>query len=88
MKKKIEAIQETNIEELETEQVVEILEEVNDAGLENLDEVSEDVLEVVAEVVEQSIEKADELTEEQQEVVAEVLGFTETEDVQVISRSR
>ena len=66
---------------------MEILEEVNDAGLENLDEVSEDVLEVVAEVVEQSIEKAEELTEEQQEVVAEVLGFTETEDVQVISRS-
>ena len=53
----------------------------------NLDEVSEDVLEVVAEVVEQSIEKVDELTEEQQEVVAEVLGFTETEDVEVIAEA-
>ena len=87
VEEKIEAIQETNVEELETEQVVEIIEEVNDAGLENLDEVSEDVLEVVAEVVEQSIAKADELTEEQQEVVAEVLGFTETEDVQVIAEA-
>ena len=87
VEEKIEAIQETNVEELETEQVVEIIEEVNDAGLENLDEVSEDVLEVVAEVVEQSIEKADELTEEQQEVVAEVLGFTETEDVEVLAEA-
>jgi len=87
VEEKIEAIQETNVEELETEQVVEIIEEVNDAGLENLDEVSEDVLEVVSEVVEQSIAKADELTEEQQEVVAEVLGFTETEDVQVIAEA-
>ena len=87
VEEKIEAIQETEVEELETEQVVEIIEEVNDAGLENLDEVSEDVLEVVAQVVEQSIEKADELTVEQQEVVAEVLGFTETEDVQVIAEA-
>ena len=87
VEEKIEAIQETNVEELETEQVVDIIEEVNDAGLENLDEVSEDVLEVVAEVVEQSIEKADELTEEQQEVVAEVLGFTETEDVEVLAEA-
>ena len=87
VEEKIEAIQESNVEELETEQVVEIIEEVNDAGLENLDEVSEDVLEVVAEVVEQSIEKADELTEEQQEVVAEVLGFTETEDVEVLAEA-
>ena len=87
VEEKIEAIQGTNVEELKTEQVVEIIEEVNDAGLENLDEVSEDVLEVVAEVVEQSIAKADELTEEQQEVVAEVLGFTETEDVQVIAEA-
>ena len=87
VEEKIEAIQETNVEELETEQVMEIIEEVNDAGLENLAEVSEDVLKVVAEVVEQSIEKADELTVEQQEVVAEVLGFTETEDVEVLAKA-
>ena len=87
VEEKIKAIQENNVKELETEQVVEIIEEVNDAGLENLAEVSEDVLEVVAEVVEQSIAKADELTQEQQEVVAEVLGFTETKDVEVLAKA-
>ena len=87
VEEKIKVIQETNVKELETEQVVEIIEEVNDAGLENLAEVSEDVLEVVAEVVEQSIAKADELTQEQQEVVAEVLGFTETKDVEVLAKA-
>ena len=87
VEEKIKAIQENNVKELETEQVVEIIEEVNDAGLENLAEVSEDVLEVVAEVVEQSIAKAEELTQEQQEVVAEVLGFTETKDVEVLAKA-
>ena len=83
-----EAIEEY-VEELETVEVVEILEEVNDVGLENLAEVSEEVIEVVAQVVEEviTIAQEEELTEEQVEVVAEVLGFTETEDVEIIAEA-
>ena len=85
---KEEAI-EQYVEELETEEVIEVLEEVNDVGLNNIAEVSEDVIEVVAKVVEEVIEIAQEedLTEEQVEVVAEVLGFEETEDVEVIAEA-
>ena len=85
---KEEAIEEF-VEELETEEVVEILEEINDVGVENLAEVSQEVIEVVAQVVEEVITIAQEevLTEEQTEVVAEVLGFTETEDVQIIAEA-
>ncbi len=85
---KEEAIEEF-VEELETEEVVEILEEINDVGVENLAEVSEEVVEVVAQVVEEVITIAQEevLTEEQTEVVAEVLGFTETEDVQIVAEA-
>ena len=83
-----EAIEEY-VEELETVEVVEIIKEVNDAGLENLAKVSKDVLEVVAQVVEEviTIAQEEELTEEQVEVVAEVLGFTETEDVEIIAEA-
>ena len=85
---KEEAIEEF-VEELETEEVVEILEEINDVGVENLAEVSQEVIEVVAQVVEEVITIAQEevLTEEQTEVVAEVLGFTETEDVQIVAEA-
>lgn len=85
---KEEAIEEF-VEELETEEVVEILEEINDVGVENLAEVSQEVIEVVAQVVEEVITIAQEevLTQEQTEVVAEVLGFTETEDVQIIAEA-
>ena len=77
------------VEQLETEEVVEILEEVNDVGLENIAEVSDEVIEVVAQVVEQVIQIAneEELTEEQVEVVSEILGFKDTEDVQLIAES-
>ena len=85
---KEEAIEEF-VEELETEEVVQILEEINDVGVENLAEVSQEVIEVVAQVVEEAITIAQEevLTEEQTEVVAEVLGFTETEDVQIVAEA-
>jgi len=85
---KEEAIEEF-VEELETEEVVQILEEINDVGVENLAEVSQEVIEVVAQVVEEVITIAQEevLTEEQTEVVAEVLGFTETEDVQIVAEA-
>ena len=77
------------VEELETEEAVEIIEQVNDAGLENLTEVSEDVIEVVAKVVEEVIEIAQEetLTEEQVEIVAEVLQVDNKDDVQVIANN-
>ena len=77
------------VEQLETEEVVEILEEVNDVGLENIAEVSDEVIEVVAQVVEEVIQIAneEELTEEQVEVVSEILGFKDTEDVQLIAES-
>jgi hypothetical protein len=83
-----EAIQEY-VEELETVEVVEILEEVNDVGLENIADVSEEVIEVIAQVVEKviAIAQEEELTEEQVEVVAEVLGFTKTEDVEIIAEA-
>ena len=85
---KEEAI-EQYVEELETEEVIEVLEEVNDIGLDNIAEVSEDVIEVVAQVVEEviTIAQEEELTEEQVEVVAEVLGFEETEDVEIIAEA-
>ena len=85
---KEEAI-EQYVEELETEEVIEVLEEVNDIGLNNIAEASQDVIEVVAQVVEEviTIAQEEELTEEQVEVVAEVLGFKETEDVEIIAEA-
>ncbi len=85
---KEEAI-EQYVKELETEEVIEVLEEVNDIGLNNIAEVSKDVIEVVAQVVEEviTIAQEEELTEEQVEVVAEVLGFEETEDVEIIAEA-
>jgi Lhr-like helicase len=76
------------VEELETEQVVEILDEVADVRVENLKQVSEDVIEVVAKVVEKAVEEIEELNDEQKEVVGEVLGFDEEtakEDVEIIA---
>ena len=85
---KEEAI-EQYVKELETKEVIEVLEQVNDVGLDNIAEVSQDVIEVVAQVVEEVVQIAqeEELTEEQIEVVAEVLGFEETEDVKTIAEA-
>jgi hypothetical protein len=85
----IENIKEVEVNELETDEVIEVLTEVVDVGVENLDLVSEDVLEVIEEVVEQVIEIAqeEELTEEQIEVVAEVFNFEEKEDVEVLAEA-
>jgi hypothetical protein len=85
----VEDIKEVEVEELETEQVIEVLAEVADVGVENLTEVSEDVLEVVSEVIEEVITIATEevLTEEQVEVVQEVLNLEEPEDVQIIAEA-
>ena len=80
-----EAIEEY-VEELETEEVIEVLEEVNDVGVQNLEEVSEEVQEVIQAVVEEAIEDVEELTEEQVAVVAEVLQVQE-DDVEIIAEA-
>ena len=80
-----EAVEEY-VEELETEEVIEVLEEVNDVGVQNLSQVTEETQEIIQAVVEEAIEDIEELTEEQIEVVAEVLQV-EAEDVEIIAES-
>jgi len=82
---KEEAIQEY-VQELTNEEASEVLEEVNDIGVQNLEQVSEEVQEVVQAVVEEAIDNVEELTEEQVEVVAEVLQV-ETEDVVIVAEA-
>ena len=74
------------MQELDTEEVVEVLEEVNDIGVQNLEQATEEVQEIVQAVVEEAIEEIEELTEEQVEVVAEVLQV-QTEDVEIIAEA-
>jgi hypothetical protein len=74
------------VEEATVEEVVEVLEQVNDIGVQNLDQATEEVQEVVQAVVEEAIADVAELTEEQVEVVAEVLQV-EAEDVAIIAES-
>ena len=74
------------MQELATEEVVEVLEEVNDIGVQNLEQASEEVQEVVQAVVEEAIDDIEILTEEQVEVVAEVLQV-QTEDVEIIAEA-
>ena len=81
-----EVIESIVVEEATTEEVIEVLEEVNDVGVQNLEDVSEEVQEVVQEIVEDAIDNVEELTEEQVEVVAEVLQV-ETEDVEIIAEA-
>jgi hypothetical protein len=82
----VEIIEDIVIEEVTVEEVVEILEEVNDIGVQNLSSVTEETQDVIQEVVEEAIADVAELTEEQVEVVAEVLQI-ETEDVAIIAES-
>ena len=86
----LEEVIEEFVEELETEELVVVVEQVAEVGVENLavaDEQTVKVIQaVVAEVVD--VETVEELTEEEVEVVAEVLGFTEEEaqeDVKIIA---
>ena len=80
----VEIIKNIVIEEVTVEEVVEILEEVNDIGVQNLSSVTEETQDVIQEVVEEAIADVAELTEEQVEVVAEILQV-ETEDVAIIA---
>jgi len=84
-KAKEEAIQEY-VQDLTNEEASEVLEEVNDIGVQNLDQATEEIQEVVQAVVEEAIADVAELTEEQVEVVAEVLQV-EAEDVAIIAES-
>tara|TARA_Y100000004_G_scaffold182554_1_gene229422 strand:- start:98 stop:1780 length:1683 start_codon:yes stop_codon:yes gene_type:complete len=79
------------VNDLETEEVIEIIEEINDIGVENFEEISDEVIAVVSEVVEEVIETVQEditqLSEQEVEVVAEVFGFEETEDVEIVAQA-
>ena len=81
-----EAIIQEYVQELETEEVIEVIEEVNDIGVQNLEQVSVEVQEIVQAVVEEAIDDIEILTEEQVEVVAEVLQV-QTEDVEIIAEA-
>jgi len=81
-----EIIEDIVIEEATVEEVVEVLEQVNDIGVQNLSQATEETQEIIQEVVEEAIEDIEELTEEQVEVVAEVLQV-EAEDVAIIAES-
>jgi len=81
-----EIVEEIVVEEATVEEVVEVLEQVNDIGVQNLNQATEEVQEVVQAVVEEAIADVEELTEEQVEVVAEVLQV-EAEDVKIIAES-
>jgi hypothetical protein len=74
------------VEEANVEEVVEVLKQVNDIGVQNLEQATEEVQEVVQAVVEEAIADVAKLTEEQVEVVAEVLQV-EAEDVAIIAES-
>ena len=52
-----EVIEDIVIEEVTTEEVIEVIEQVNDIGVQNLDQATEEVQEVVQAVVEEAIEK-------------------------------
>jgi len=81
-----EVIEDIVIEEVTIEEVIEVIEQVNDIGVQNLDQATEEVQEVVQAVVEEAIENVEELTEEQVAVVAEVLQVEE-DDVEIIAEA-
>ena len=81
-----EIIEDIVIGEATVEEVVEVLEQVNDIGVQNLSQATEETQEIIQEVVEEAIADVAELTKEQIEVVAEVLQV-EAEDVEIIAES-
>jgi hypothetical protein len=81
-----ELVEELVVEEATVEEVVEVLEQVNDIGVQNLDQATEEVQEIVQAVVEEAIADVEELTEEQVEVVAEIFQV-EAEDVTIIAEA-
>ena len=74
------------VQELATEEVVEVLEEVNDIGVQNLSQATEETQVVIQQVVEKAVENVEDLSDDQVEVVAEVLQV-QTEDVEIIAEA-
>ena len=75
------------VQELDTTEQVEVLEQVAEVSVQNLAVADEQTKQVVQAVVNEvtSVATVAELTEEELEVVAEVLGVTETEDIKIIA---
>ena len=75
------------VEELETEELVVVVEQIAEVGVENLAVADEQTIKVVQAVVAEVVdtETVEELSEEEVEAVAEVLGFEEEEDVAIIA---
>jgi MoaA/NifB/PqqE/SkfB family radical SAM enzyme len=82
----IEEAIEVFVQELATEEVVEVLEEVNDIGVQNLSQATEETQVVIQQVVEKAVENVEDLSDDQVEVVAEVLQV-QTEDVEIIAEA-
>jgi len=80
----VKIVEDIVIDEATVEEVVEVLEQVNDIGVQKLEQATQEVQEIVQAVVEEAIADVEVLTEEQIEVVAEVLQV-QAEDVQIIA---
>ena len=75
------------VQELETEELLEVVEQVAQVSVQNLAVADEQTKQVVQAVVNEvtNVETVAELNEEEKQVVADVLGVTETNDVQIIA---
>ena len=75
------------VQELETDELVDVVEQVAQVSVQNLAVADEQTKQVVQAVVNEvtNVETVAELNEEEKQVVAEVLGVTETNDVQIIA---
>ena len=72
---------------MEVEELVVVVEQIAEVGVENLATADTQTVKVVQAVVAEVVdtEKVEELSDEEQEAVADVLGFEEVEDVEIIS---
>jgi len=75
------------VQELETDKLVEVVQQVAQVSVQNLAVADEQTKQVVQAVVNEvtNVETVAELNEEEKQVVADVLGVTETNDVQIIA---
>ena len=75
------------VQELETEELVEVVQQVVQVSVQNLAVADEQTKQVVQAVVNEviNVETVAELNKEEKQVVANVLGVTETNDVQIIA---
>jgi len=75
------------VQELETDELVEVVQQVAQVSVQNLAVADKQTKQVVQAVVNEvtNVETVAELNEEEKQVVADVLGVTETNDVQIIA---